>query len=116
MATHREGERASSYVPPGPRSPTTATEGRRAGGGPVSAYGAYTFQENGQPEVLQMGSMGGFVFPSVQSWAGAMGGGGPLVVENHIEVGGEVVRVVRTEISAHDRNTKRRVTAGAGAR
>lgn len=41
-------------------------------------------------------------------------GGGTTVIENHIEIGGEVVRVVRTEIKASDRETKRRVTAGVG--
>lgn len=42
------------------------------------------------------------------------GGGQAIVVENHIEIGGEVVRVVRTEIKADRRDLKRRVTAGAG--
>lgn len=36
----------------------------------------------------------------------------PVYVDNHIEVGGEVVRVVRTEIKASDRDLKRKVTAG----
>jgi TP901 family phage tail tape measure protein len=39
---------------------------------------------------------------------------GPLIIENHIEVGGEVVRVVRTEIRDANRATRQRVLAGAG--
>lgn len=39
-----------------------------------------------------------------------------MVVENHIEVGGEVVRVVRSEIRDHDRGLRQRVRAGAGRR
>ena len=74
-ATFRAGERASSFVPPAPSSPSRpgAGEGRRAGGGPVSAFGAYVVGER-QPEVLQMGSMNGYVFPSIQAWQAAAGG------------------------------------------
>lgn len=39
---------------------------------------------------------------------------GTIVVENHIEIGGEVVKVVRTEIRASDRDKKRRIMAGSG--
>lgn len=39
---------------------------------------------------------------------------GPLVIENHIEIGGEVVRVVRTEISSANKATRTRILAGAG--
>lgn len=39
-----------------------------------------------------------------------------LVVENHIHVGDEVVKVVRTEIKESNRNTKRQVQTGAGTR
>src|SRR6185295_15929624 len=46
----------------------------------------------------------------------AAGDGGPLIVENHIEVGGEVVRVVRTEISTQNRDVRRRVYAGSTTR
>lgn len=38
----------------------------------------------------------------------------PIYVDNHIEIGGEVVRVVRTEIKAGNTALKRRVTAGRG--
>lgn len=40
----------------------------------------------------------------------------PTVVENHIHIGDEVTRVVRTEIKQNDRGTRRQVLAGAGAR
>jgi TP901 family phage tail tape measure protein len=33
----------------------------------------------------------------------------PIIIENHIEIGGEVVRVVRTEIETDHRNLKRKV-------
>jgi len=114
IATYREGERASSYVPPVPISPASAQsyEGRRASGGPVRAYGAYTFQELGQPEVLQMGSMGGFVFPSVGAWQDTMGGG-TSAPEVHVYIGDQELRgMVRVEIRETNRNTKRRVQAG----
>ena len=49
-----------------------------------------------------------------RNWLGMQqSAAGPIVVENHIEVGGEVVRVVRTEISEHDRGVRRRVLAGS---
>lgn len=51
-----------------------------------------------------------------ESGSGPAGHAEPMVIENHIEVGGEVVRVVRYEISASDRKTMRRVRAGAGKR
>jgi TP901 family phage tail tape measure protein len=46
--------------------------------------------------------------------AAAIGSAGPLTIENHIEIGGEVVRVVRTEISTHDRGLRRRANSGTG--
>jgi len=112
IATYREGERASSYVPPAPISPASAQagEGRRASGGDVFAGVPYVINERGYETVTFSGN--GTVHPAnlTPAW-----GSGPMVVENHIEVGGEVVRVVRTEISANDRNTKRRVQAGIPA-
>jgi DNA-binding phage protein len=54
--------------------------GKRAGGGPVSAGGAYLVGERG-PELLQMGSMGGTVIPNH-----AMGGG--ITINNHIDARG----------------------------
>jgi hypothetical protein len=49
------------------------------------------------------------------SWpggGGAAGAGVPITIENHIEVGGEVVRIVRSEIRADHRQTNRRVDQG----
>lgn len=40
----------------------------------------------------------------------------PGVIENHIHIGDEVTRVVRTEIGSSNRALKRKVTAGSGAR
>jgi hypothetical protein len=42
--------------------------------------------------------------------------GRPIVLENHIHIGDEVVRVVRTEIRESNRSLRRSVLAGAGAR
>lgn len=42
---------------------------------------------------------------------GLDGGGGPTIIENHIEIGGEVVRVIRTELRKHDRSLRRQVMA-----
>lgn len=41
---------------------------------------------------------------------------GPIVIDNHIHIGDEVVRVVRSEIDESIRDTRRRVLAGAGSR
>lgn len=43
--------------------------------------------------------------------AGEFGMGGPQILEAHIHVGDEVVRVVRTELRSHDRDLRRRVGA-----
>lgn len=50
--------------------------------------------------------------------APAAAGTGSIIVENHIEVGGEVTRIVRTEIREHDRGVVRSAGArvGRGAR
>ena len=40
---------------------------------------------------------------------------GPMVIENHIEIGGEVVRVVRHEVSLDRRDLKRRTRQRVGA-
>jgi uncharacterized transporter YbjL len=40
----------------------------------------------------------------------------PIVIENHIEIGGEVVRVVQTEINQHDIELSRKIRAGHGRR
>ncbi len=62
--------------------------GARASGGPVSAGSAYLVGENG-PEVLRMGSQGGFVVPNHQLVAG--GGGSTVVQQFHFDVRGAVV-------------------------
>lgn len=65
------------------------------------------------PEILEMGNEGGRILSAEQIGAALAGGGSqPMTAEIHIEIGGEVVRVVRTEIKANDRNTTRRKTAG----
>lgn len=84
----------------------------RAGGGDVTANRDYLVGEKG-PEILRMGSRGGTVIPNHA--VGAAGGMPPIIVENHIEIGGEVVRVVRTEIRENNRSVRRGV-AMAGAR
>ncbi|MEV5691138.1 hypothetical protein [Micromonospora globbae] len=45
---------------------------------------------------------------------GGAAAGGVQVIENHIEIGGEVVRVVRTTVAEGNRELRRRVSAGAG--
>ncbi len=41
---------------------------------------------------------------------------GPTILEAHIEIGGEVVRVTRSEIREHDRMQRRLAQAGSGSR
>jgi hypothetical protein len=76
----------------------------RAAGGPVSAGQAYQVGERG-PEVF-VPNQSGRIVPNQDL-------GGVGVAEIHIEIGGEVVRVVRTEIKADKRQTRRAVGAGA---
>lgn len=83
-----------------------AKAGRRASGGPVHAGRTYLVGERG-PELVTMGG-NGHVTPNHQL-------GGPQVLEAHIHIGDEVVRVVRTEIRGHDRGLRRRAMAGAVA-
>lgn len=89
--------------------------GARAKGGPVMAGRDYLVGEEG-PEILRMGSRSGTIVPNHAISSGAGGDMPPIIIENHIEIGGEVVRVVRTEIKASNRATKRAVLAGAYAR
>jgi hypothetical protein len=99
-----------------------------AAGGRVPTSGAFLVGEKG-PELLSLDALGGFVTPAVKTrrllnadptrravaaGVGSAPAGGPMVIENHIEIGGEVVRVVRSEITARDRATKRTVLAGSG--
>ncbi|HEY9416111.1 MAG TPA: hypothetical protein VIQ30_15225 [Pseudonocardia sp.] len=93
-----------------PRSflPGSSTPGRSASGGPVQPRRTYLVGERG-PEFLTMGNQPGRV---TSAEAGIAPAAGPQTLEVHIEIGGEVVRVVRTEIKAADRDTTRRQMAG----
>jgi len=98
------------FVPTFPPVPIPVAHGARAGGGPLSAYGAYLVGET-RPEVIQMGSMGGYAYPSVDSWAGT----GASAPEVHVYIGDEELRgIVRVEVRERDRHTRRRVMAGVG--
>jgi hypothetical protein len=62
-----------------------------------------------QPAVALAGTLTG----ASSAEASAAGLGGPLYLEAHIEIGGEVIRVVRTELKQANRELKRTVKAGA---
>lgn len=93
----------------------------RAGGGSVQPYRSYQVAEQG-PEMLNvgnrsyllMGAEGGYVTPTHKLPIPQQAG--PTIIENHIEIGGEVVRVVRCEIDNDKRDTRRHVLSGTGAR
>jgi hypothetical protein len=104
----------AQWVPPRGTQTFGAAPGRRASGGPVSAFRDYWVGENG-PELLRMGARSGTVIPHQQAVSSSWSAG-PTVIENHIHIGDEVVRVVRTELSRDKRSTTRAVLAGAGAR
>jgi hypothetical protein len=74
--------------------------GKRASGGPVSAGRSYLVGERG-PEVITMGSTNGNVTPNRE-----LTGGGD-VYEIHIDLGGDVKKVIRME----NRDLKRRANA-----
>lgn len=84
--------------------------GGRASGGDVQAGTTYLVGERG-PELLTMGASSGHITPNHELAAG----GGPGVLEAHIEIGGEVVRVVRTELREMKRGVRRSALAGGGA-
>ncbi|GAA2817503.1 hypothetical protein [Kribbella solani] len=88
--------------------------GRSASGGPVQPNRSYLVGERG-PELLTMGNQPGQITNAERLKSVASSTSQPIVVENHIEIGGEVVRVVRTEIKADKKETKRRETAGVRA-
>lgn len=81
--------------------------GARAFGGPTVAGGTYLVGERG-PEILQMGNRAGNVIPN-NALSGLSSGEVTLIV--NLSEG--VQQVVKAEIVTHDRNLKRRVTAGA---
>jgi len=66
-------------------NPNTGLEGRRAAGGPVNPFGTYLVGEKG-PELLRMGSQGGFVSPN--------GAGMPnlSLTVNLVDASGQVTR------------------------
>lgn len=101
------------YTQTGVNLTTPSGVGRRASGGLTQPNRTYLVGERG-PELRTEGSTGGRIL-SAEETARALAGGGsqPIVVENHIEIGGEVVRVVRTEIKQNNRDLKRAVKAGA---
>jgi hypothetical protein len=84
----------------------------KASGGLLQPGRRYLLGER-RREIVEMGQNGGArVISGEQTPAELAGGGGqPMIVENHIEIGGEVVRVVRTEINTSNRNLKRKVSA-----
>lgn len=86
----------------------------RASGGPSAPKRRYLLGERG-PEIAEFGGTGTGgpkILSAEQTSRELASSNQPLIVENHIEIGGEVVRVVRTEIKANDKYTKRRTTAG----
>lgn len=90
-------------IPQLPQLPSLDRGGRIAGAGLARVH---------KDETLFL-PRGAEVIPRQQSLG--LGAGG-LVIENHIEIGGEVVRVVRSEISQANRQLRRRVLAGTGSR
>lgn len=76
---------------------------KRAGGGSALAGNAYIVGDGGRPEVLQMGSQSGHVYPSVGAWQSAMGGvqmsARPLNVSGS-GLGDLVLRWLRNEVQA----------------
>lgn len=76
----------------------------RAHGGPVESGRAFVVGEQG-PELFVPNQSGRIVSNDQM--------GGPGVIDNHIYIGDEVVRVVRTEIKGHDRELRRSVGAVA---
>ncbi|HET6742387.1 MAG TPA: hypothetical protein VFH76_25760 [Kribbella sp.] len=93
--------------------PGSSTPGRSASGGPVQPRRTYLVGERG-PELLTMPGTGGRITNAEHLRTGGAGGdGAPIVAEIHIEIGGEVQRVVRSEIKTSNRELKRTVMAGA---
>ena len=100
------------YTSSGVNLTTPSSVGRRAAGGPTQPNRDYLLGERG-PEIARFSGTGPpRILSAEQTRRELAGGSQPLVVENHIEIGGEVVRVVRTEIKQRDRDLKRTVKAG----
>lgn len=101
------------YTQSGVNITTPSSVGRRASGGPTQPKRQYLLGERG-PEIAEFtGSGAPRILSAEQTRAELTRAEQPLIVENHIEIGGEVVRVVRTEIKANNRELKRAVMAGA---
>lgn len=94
-------------IPPIPNIPRIP---RLARGGTANAGRAYLVGEEG-PELFIPGRTGRVT--NANSTAQAIGGG-PTVIENRIEIGGEVVRVVRHELDEQARSAARTVVARTG--
>lgn len=86
----------------------------RASGGPVMAGRSYLVGEEGKPEILTMGAQSGYMTPldKVSRSASAAPS-----VEVHVHFDDPALRdLVRVEVREVNRQTKRAVLAGAGAR
>ena len=94
-------------IPPIPNIPRIP---RLARGGTANAGRAYLVGEEG-PELFIPGRTGRVT--NANSTAQAIGGG-PTVIENRIEIGGEVVKVVRHELDEQARSAARTVVARTG--
>lgn len=77
-------------------------------GGRAMAGREYLVGEKG-PEVLRMGAQSGTVTSNANAF-------GPMTIEIPIQIGNEVVRVVKATIDMSDRSKRRKVLAGAGTR
>ena len=80
----------------------------RQHGGPMLPGQSYLVGER-EPEIVHMGSVGGFAQPLGGGGSPTPVNAGPMTIENHIEIGGEVVRVTRHEINESNRSVRRRV-------
>ncbi|MBM0274136.1 hypothetical protein [Micromonospora tarensis] len=92
-------------------SPTVLYGERETGGEAFIPRRGDLGRSRGIAETVVRDWLGGDV-----AWDGRGGGGSaaPTVLEAHIEIGGEVVRVVQVQLRERDRALKRRVGAGAG--
>ncbi len=80
----------------------------RASGGRLQPRKRYTVGENGR-ETLELDGQGGIITPHGVTPENS--GGGTQVLEVHVEVGGEVTRVIRQEIRFDKQQTRRVVKA-----
>lgn len=100
------------YTSTGIPTNVIGSEGRRASGGLMQPNRRYLVGER-RPELVEMGPNGGARVVSGEQTPTELAGGDnrPIINEIHIEIGGEVVRVVRSEIRTDKRETKRKVGA-----